>query len=77
MGLPTMQGQATWPRNVHASSEEGRYDLALNDGLFDNRFDFMLSDPTIPDGLSCRSTDLGMMVISGQLVPKMKDKISG
>ena len=44
-----MQGKASRPGNVHASSEEGRYDLALNDGLFDNCFDFVLGDPTIPD----------------------------
>ena len=53
-----MQGKATWPGNVHATSEEGGYDLPLDDGLFDNRVDLMLSDATVPDRLSCRSADL-------------------
>ena len=53
-----MQGKTTWSGNVHASSEEGGYNLSLNDCLFDDGVDFVRSDATIPDRLSCRCTDL-------------------
>ena len=53
-----MQGKATWPSNVHAGPEERRYDLSLNDGLFDDALDFVSGDATVPDSLSRRSVDL-------------------
>lgn len=56
--LPIVQGKTTWPGNVHAGSEKGRYDLSLKDGVFDDGVNFVWSDTTIPDRLSCRSTNL-------------------
>ena len=53
-----MQGKTTWPGNVQATSEEGGYDLSLNNGLFDDGIHFVRGDATVPDRLSCRSTDL-------------------
>jgi len=77
MWSPIVQGKATRPGNVHAGSKEGRYDLPLDDGLFDDSLDFVLSDTTVPDRLSGRSANLKVVMIRGQLVPKMGDKISG
>lgn len=52
-----MQGKTARSGNVHASSEEGGYNLSLNDCLFDDGVDFVRSDATIPDRLSRRCTD--------------------
>ena len=53
-----MQGKAAWPGNIHPASEEGGYDLSLNDCLFDDGVDFVLRDATVPDRLSRRSAYL-------------------
>jgi len=53
-----VQGKATGPGDVHAGSEEGGYDLSVNDGLFDDAVDLVRTDATVPDRLSSRSADL-------------------
>lgn len=53
-----MQRKATRPRDVQATSKKGGYNLSPNDGLFDDGFDFVRGDTTVPDRLSRRSADL-------------------
>ena len=61
-GLPIVQGETTWPGDVHAGPEEGGYNLPLHDGLFDDGVDFVLSNATVPDRLARWSADLKRMM---------------
>lgn len=70
-----MQGKATWPGNVHTGSKERGYDFPLDDGLFDNGVDFVLSDATVPDRLPRRSANLKMAMHDkreSRLVPEIR-----
>jgi hypothetical protein len=56
--LPIVQRKATRPGNVQTGSEQGGYDLSVEDRLFDDCVYIVLSDPTVPDRLPRGSIDL-------------------
>ena len=72
---PIVQGKATWPRDVHTGPEERRYDLSLNEGLFDDAIDFVSGDAAVPNRLSCRSVNLNGKEKGWQIVSDARVRI--
>lgn len=63
MCLPVVQGDMTWPSNIHASSKERGKDFTADDCILDDGRYFVWGDPSIPDPSGAGEIDLRRRMI--------------